>query len=277
MKAMHSLSRTSQALRGLCVGHLTPATGFPALTAYLNTASSRSLLSPPTARSFQTKSKRDQSVAEATSYSSRSMSSDLFPLDYRPESSHGESQEQIKPKRRGRGPSRKKAADKGQFSFYRPPSTATNTSWSSPHDNVARQSFMKNYSHLWTLLEACLDTQNFARAEDVLINFTQHSAPKDVGVAVNNYLLRLAEVNENDATVAQKWLASISEKLPMFQQDSVTHAIILRNICLATGYDKEAILKYLTSTSPDFAVLKHVDVLGIEMISNIIKVSFEVH
>lgn len=262
---MQSLARTGLS-KSLGVRCKLPGTyTFPALTQY------RALIPTPF-RQFQSKSKSDQSLAEASAFSARPLETDIFALDYRSESAYGETtKEQIKPKRRGRGPSRKKKSEVSA-QFYRPPSTATSTSWSSPHDNVARQSFMKNYSHLWTLLEACLDTQNFARAEDVLISFSAHSSPKDIIVAVNNYLLRLAEVNETDASVAQSWLKSISIKLGTFTPDSVTYAIILRNICLATDYDKAAIIQHLNSTSLDRDVLKHVDVLGIEMISKIIKV-----
>lgn len=274
MRSMQSLARTGLS-RALGVRHKLPGSyTFPALTQYRTQQETTVLIPTSTPfRQFQSKSKSDQSLAEASAFSARPLDSDIFALDYRSESAFGETstKEQIKPKRRGRGPSRKKKSDVGA-QFYRPPSTATSTSWSSPHDNVARQSFMKNYSHLWTLLEACLDTQNFARAEDVLISFSAHSSPKDITVAVNNYLLRLAEVNESDASVAQSWLKSISIKLGTFTPDSVTYAIILRNICLATDYDKDAVIQHLNSTSPDRDVLKHVDVLGIEMISKIIKV-----
>lgn len=266
---MRSFARISLSYRELCVQRSILGKTFPAITNYRNQQTSAS--STTFLRLFQTKSKSEQSAAEATAYSARPLDSDLF-SNYRPESTFGEQTQQIKPKRRGRGPARKKTSEAG-MPFYKPVSSNPTTSWSSPHDKVSRQSLMKNYSHLWTLLEACLDTQNFVRAEDVLISFSSHSAPNDITVAVNNYLLRLAEVNENDASVAQNWLKSISTKLPTFSADSVTHAIVLRNICLATDYDRSAILKHLSEASPDREVLKHVDVLGIQMISKIIKVS----
>ena len=280
MKAMQTFARTTSLSRSICARHSifnTTQAQFPALTLYKDqhqrlqrqTTTATTLSN---ARSFQTKSKSDHSVAEATAYSTRPLNNDLFSLDYRSGTKQTSSLDEVKSKRRGRGPARKKSIET-ESPFYRPPSTATNTSWSSPHDNVARQSYMKSYSHLWTLLEACLDTQNFIRAQDVLISFSTHSAPKDVTVAVNNYLLRLAEVNKNDASVAQNWLTSISAKLPQFTADSVTDAIILRNVCLATDYDKNSILD-LFSNALGRDMLKHVDVLGIEMISKIIKVGF---
>lgn len=146
------------------------------------------------------------------------------------------------------------------------------TSWSSPHDIIPRHHFLKDYSHLWTLLEACLETNNFSRAENVLISFSEHSDPKDITLAVNHYLLRLAELNENDHTVATQWLSHISQRLPNLKTDTITYAIIFRNKCLSSNYNKEKISKYIGQYSTD--ILKHVDVLGIELISKVVQVCF---
>lgn len=155
------------------------------------------------------------------------------------------------------------------------PSTLTydNTSWSSPNDEIGIQPYTKDYSHLWTLLEACLDTQNFTRAQDVLINFSKHCGSNDISMAVNNYLLRLAEVNEKDASVGQVWLTQIQTKIRNFERSPVTDAILLRNICLASDFSASEINDLLAGKNVE-QVFRHVDVLGIDVIAKIVKVSF---
>lgn len=160
-----------------------------------------------------------------------------------------------------------------------PPSSTTSympglntTSWSSPHDSINRHQFLKDYSHLWTLLEACLESGNFERAEHVLISFSEHSDSKDLTMAVNNYLLRLSELNSKDSNVSQTWLRNISRKIPKFSPDTITRAIILKNKCLHYDYEESKIASYIRQYSTD--ILKHVDVLGIDMIAKIVKVSF---
>lgn len=135
---------------------------------------------------------------------------------------------------------------------------------------IPRHQFFKDYSHLWTLLEACLETENFTRAEHVLISFSEHSDAKDLTLAVNSYLLRLSELNEKNSDTAQIWLRHISKKIPQFTPDTVTRAIILRNKCLHYDYDRTRISGYIEQYSAE--ILKHVDVLGIEMISKIVQV-----
>jgi hypothetical protein len=154
------------------------------------------------------------------------------------------------------------------------PSTLTydNTSWSSPNDEIGIQPYTKDYSHLWTLLEACLDTQNFTRAQDVLINFSKHCGPNDIAMAVNNYLLRLAEVNEKDANVAQVWLTQIQTKIRGFKKSPVTDAILLRNICVASDFNVAVIDEFLAGKNLE-QIFRHVDVLGIDVIARIVKVS----
>lgn len=162
------------------------------------------------------------------------------------------------------------------------------TSWSSPNDNISVNTFSKDYSHLWTLLEACLDTQNFSRAQDVLINFSKRSKGSEVTVAVNNYLLRLAEVNEKDASVASKWLNMIESELENtdFKPSSVTYAILLRNVALASNYDSAKLKEFFTEASEAYFfnkkysvehdLLRNVDILGIDVIAKIISVSLKV-
>ena len=155
------------------------------------------------------------------------------------------------------------------------PSTLTydNTSWSSPNDEIGIQPYTKDYSHLLTLLEACLDTQNFTRAQDVLINFSKHCGPNDIAMAVNNYLLRFAEVNEKNADVAQAWLTQIQTKIRGFKKSSVTYAILLRNICVASDFNVDLINEFLAGKNSE-QIFRHVDVLGIDVIARIVKVSF---
>ncbi|KAF5117575.1 hypothetical protein DV454_001059 [Geotrichum candidum] len=152
------------------------------------------------------------------------------------------------------------------------PSTLTydNTSWSSPNDEIGIQPYTKDYSHLLTLLEACLDTQNFTRAQDVLINFSKHCGPNDIAMAVNNYLLRFAEVNEKNADVAQAWLTQIQTKIRGFKKSSVTYAILLRNICVASDFNVDLINEFLAGKNSE-QIFRHVDVLGIDVIARIVK------
>lgn len=282
MKAMHSLSRASRTSRELCARRcsLPASTSLSAFSTYYQQKTTSSGSPLVATRLFQSKSKSDQ-LASDTQLPNISVGGELFPLFSAEGGSKRVKREKVKMSPpvadMGRRSKRADIAVSDKNSRLRSNvnwmGTAGTSSWSSPHDNISRQAFMKNYTHLWTLLEACLDTQNFTRAEDVLINFSYHSAAKDVAVAVNNFLLRFAEVHETDASKTQKWLDDISKKLHMFDPDSVTHAIMLRNICVSSGYDKAQIESYLAQNSPDYEVLKHVDVLGIEMIAKIIEVS----
>lgn len=149
---------------------------------------------------------------------------------------------------------------------------ANNTSWSSSKDVISRHHFLKDFSHLWTLLEACLDSGNMTRAENVLISFSKHSKEAEIVSAVNKYLYRLVELNEQDETVAKNWLKSISSKIPMFTPNSATKAILLRNKCLATNFSKNNIELFLQVNSKK--CLNHIEILGADMLAKILQVCF---
>lgn len=153
--------------------------------------------------------------------------------------------------------------------------STNNTSWSSSKDVISRHHFLKDFSHLWTLLEACLDSGNMARAENVLISFSQHSREAEIVSAVNKYLYRLVELNEQDETVAQNWLKTISSKIPMFTPNSATKAILLRNKCLATKFSKNNIELFLQINSKK--CLNHIEILGVDMLAKILQVSFPLY
>lgn len=114
-----------------------------------------------------------------------------------------------------------------------------------------------------------METENFTRAESVLVSFSEHSNAKDITMAVNKYLLRLAEVNETNSSVVPSWLNKISGKIKQFRPDTVTYSIILKNKCLSSNYNFD-IKTFIKQHSPD--VLKHIDVLGIEMIAKVVQV-----
>ncbi|CAM9011683.1 hypothetical protein WICANDRAFT_92613 [Wickerhamomyces anomalus NRRL Y-366-8] len=60
-----------------------------------------------------------------------------------------------------------------------PLADAHQESWSSPYDKVFRQSHSKDVMRLWSLLDVCLDSQQFDRAENILEALYQLSIDND--------------------------------------------------------------------------------------------------
>lgn len=155
-------------------------------------------------------------------------------------------------------------------------STMNNSSWSSPNDLVARNAFTKDHIRLWTLLEACIVSKNFKRAESILIGLSGMASHTDMTLAVNKYLLKLVETNPENPLVAREWLASIAKKIPNFRSNSVTDATLLLNLYTAGQKEqmKELIDDHVESGGSIKTLLSHVDVLPVRAIQNIIQVSF---
>lgn len=146
-------------------------------------------------------------------------------------------------------------------------------SLSSPHDSISRNTFAKNHAHLWTLLEACIDSNNLTRAESVLIGLSGLASKADITLACNNYLLRLCELNETSPSVGQLWIRRIQTKISMFEPNSVTDAIILKNIYSSGNVtDLQRFMKeYESRTGKSVSeLLGHVEVLSIEALKNIV-------
>lgn len=154
-------------------------------------------------------------------------------------------------------------------------STINSSSWSSPNDLVARNAFTKDHIRLWTLLEACIVSQNFKRAESILIGLSGMASSTDMTLAVNKYLLKLVETNPENPLVGREWLASISRKIPSFRSNSVTDATLLLNLYTAGQKEqmKGLIEDHVESGGSIRTLLSHVDVLPIRAIQNIIRVS----
>lgn len=146
-------------------------------------------------------------------------------------------------------------------------------SLSSPHDSISRNAFAKDHAHLWTLLEACIDSNNLTRAESVLIGLSGLASKADITLACNNYLLRLCELNEASPSVGQLWIRRIQTNIPLFEPNSVTDSIILKNIYSSgnVGDLKRFVSQYESRTGNSVSeLLSHVEVLSIEVLKNIV-------
>lgn len=148
------------------------------------------------------------------------------------------------------------------------------SSWSSPHDVVSRNSFARDHVHLWTLLEACIEVNNMTRAESILVGLSEIASDQDVTLAVNNYLLKLGELNPSDPSVLHDWLKRIKIRMKSFKPNSVTYAIILK--CMYTAKDYKGIKSFLKARNNDEVkqILNRIEVLGLEPLRGIVEVSF---
>ncbi|ANB13628.1 hypothetical protein AWJ20_1927 [Sugiyamaella lignohabitans] len=146
------------------------------------------------------------------------------------------------------------------------------TSWSSPNDLISRNSFAKNHIHLWTLLEACIESGNMTRAESVLIGLSEIANSSDVTLAVNNYLNKLVQLNAGNSSVGLQWIKKIRNKISKFEPNTVTDAIILKSIY--SSHDTDKLREFVVSKRGTLGeILSHVEVLGLGAMVNIVKVS----
>lgn len=150
-----------------------------------------------------------------------------------------------------------------------------NSSWSSPHDVVSRNAFAKDHVHLWTLLEACIQNNNLSRAESILVGLARIASNEDVALAINNYLLKLGELNPTDPQILRDWLKRIEKQVGKFRANSVTYAIMLK--CMYTAGDTQGIRSLVMAQSDEelSGILSRVEVLGLEALRGIVEVSIK--
>lgn len=145
------------------------------------------------------------------------------------------------------------------------------TSWSSPHDYVGRNSFAHDHAHLWTLLEACLDTGNLSRAQSILVGLSEVATVQDLTLAANVFLKRLADYNK-DYRPIQEAIRNLEKRVRQFTPNAVTHAIVLKSIHRSgdTSQLKTFVGRHITEM-PE--ILSKIEVLGLATVKDIVQVS----
>lgn len=135
---------------------------------------------------------------------------------------------------------------------------------------AATSNWTGSHGQAWMLMEACLESGNLERAESVLLGLTELGSDEDVPLAINNYLLRLVEMNAGRPQIAKDWLSRVERTVPRFRPNDVTEAIMLKNACLSGSVDYLRVhLKQLQPPNKLAALVKHVEVLGVQHIKKI--------
>lgn len=163
------------------------------------------------------------------------------------------------------------------------------SSWSSPNDAISRNAFTKDHVRLWTMLETYIDSNDFKRAESILVALNDVASKVDIVLATNNFLLQLVESSEPNfdaradySMIAKSWLDRITQIVTNFQSNSVTQAILLKNIYKNSHPDTRTneIKQFLRLYKLGHAhysncvkeLLSHVEVLGLDTLRFLVEV-----
>lgn len=143
--------------------------------------------------------------------------------------------------------------------------------WTSQYDSVVRQPFAKDVLHLQSLLDALLSSKNFDRADKILSAIYPLSTSVDEFMfSINKYLEVKAQQETESVSSLERYLQNFSSGEPLVYNDR-TYAILLSKSLDSndTQSYKKLIGEIATNSSFSRKVLSHVDVLGIDNLTNI--------
>ncbi|CCH44839.1 DNA-directed RNA polymerase, mitochondrial [Wickerhamomyces ciferrii] len=142
--------------------------------------------------------------------------------------------------------------------------------WSTPYDGVFRQSHSKEVMRLWSLLDVCLDSSQFERAESILTTLHPLSIEDNFSFVddFNKYLNKfapLASPTEIEAVVAN-WRSS-----GKLQTNARTDAIIINALMTKNNPYEKYLLPYLSGRADFRSLLRNVDVFGLQNLKLIVE------
>ena len=146
---------------------------------------------------------------------------------------------------------------------------------STPRYKAPIHLFDNNRSHTWTLLEACLDLNNFKRAESLILALENITQSSDLTMAVNMYLRKFIDTNPDRNQDVVDWLQLIKLKMPNFEPNEVTDALMLRNACLALPRSHSLLTKALSTLGKPklISILNQRELLDVETVKQVVEYS----
>lgn len=156
-------------------------------------------------------------------------------------------------------------------SSYRAPMANVST----PRYKAPIHLFDNNRNHTWTLLEACLDLNNFKRAESLILALENITQSSDLTMAVNMYLRKFIDTNPDRNQDVVDWLQLIKLKMPNFEPNEVTDALMLRNACLALPRSHSLLTKALSTLGKPklISILNQRELLDVETVKQVVEYS----
>lgn len=145
--------------------------------------------------------------------------------------------------------------------------------WSSPNDDIYRNIFSSEKLHAWSLLEACLELGNMARAESILYALKELTTEHDLTLAVNMYLKKLLEVYPDQCAKVDAWMRNVRFKLPQFRANDVTEALMLKNASQALPARPE-LVRARVENLPEkklISILQQRELLGHKTINTLVE------
>ncbi|CAN3374178.1 hypothetical protein DIURU_003999 [Diutina rugosa] len=135
-------------------------------------------------------------------------------------------------------------------------------SWSSSYDPVVRLPYARDVSHLASLLDALIQSKNFARAESILHSLHSLDTPQGFVHHVNSYLAGWSDDEAVTVKMVEQWLASALAKYPGLELSDRTHAIVLAKYVR----DKVDFDPFLARFPPHQlkSIFSNIDILGID-------------
>lgn len=140
--------------------------------------------------------------------------------------------------------------------------------WSSPYDKVLRTDHYKEVMRLWSLLDVCLESEQFERARIILGAIYPLSIGNDFKFEddLNKYLFKWSKVAE--LKQMESYVASWRKDYKLTGNDR-THAILINKAMENEAPYKTYTDLYMKKTGDIRKILRHVDVFGVQNLKKI--------